>query len=143
MAGIPTVAIIIENQHREVLIQLRDNIPNLPFANYWSLPGGKVECSETPLQAAVRELYEETGLDLPLTLWKVYERYSRDILIEQHVFTTTTDKPISDIVLGEGAALRFITQKDISSMPIAYGFDKLLIEFFSSVKSVQSVVKFS
>ena len=28
----------------------------------WSFPGGKVEGHETPLQAAVRELEEETGL---------------------------------------------------------------------------------
>jgi 8-oxo-dGTP diphosphatase len=102
-----------------------------PIANYWTLPGGKVEPFDTPVQAAVRELYEETGLELPLALWKVYERYSRDILVEQYVFTMTSDKPIGDIVLGEGAALRYIAKKDILSLPIAYGFDKLLIEFFA------------
>jgi 8-oxo-dGTP diphosphatase len=132
MAGISTVAIIIENQNREVLIQLRENKPNLPFANHWTLPGGNVELAETPLHAAKRESYEETGLELPLVLWKVYERSGRsDLQIEQHVFTGVTDRPIENIVLGEGVALRYITQKDIQSLQIAYGFDKLIMEFFS------------
>lgn len=34
---------------------------------YWSLPGGLVEENETIEQAAVREVQEETGLDVHLT----------------------------------------------------------------------------
>jgi 8-oxo-dGTP diphosphatase len=32
------------------------------FPGWYMLPGGKQEFSETPLQAAVREVFEETGL---------------------------------------------------------------------------------
>lgn len=132
MAGISTVAIILENLEGKVLLQLREDKPDVPFANYWTLPGGKVEIGETPLQAAVRELKEETDLDTQLSFWKMYERFGRNNLqIEQHVFIGKTNIPVKDIFLGEGAELRFITGKDIQALQIAYGFDKLIKEFFS------------
>ncbi|MCC6446418.1 MAG: NUDIX domain-containing protein [Armatimonadetes bacterium] len=37
-----------------------------PRAGEWSIPGGYVECGETVEEAAVREMLEETGLDIRL-----------------------------------------------------------------------------
>jgi 8-oxo-dGTP pyrophosphatase MutT (NUDIX family) len=34
-----------------------------PLNGYWCLPGGRIELKETPCQAAVRELREETGIE--------------------------------------------------------------------------------
>ncbi len=36
--------------------------PNVPLAGLWEFPGGKVQASETPAEAAARECLEETGL---------------------------------------------------------------------------------
>ena len=33
-----------------------------PSRSYWTLPGGGLEAEETPAEAAVREVWEETGL---------------------------------------------------------------------------------
>lgn len=35
-----------------------------PWKGYWAFPGGKVEGDETGIEAAIRELYEETGISL-------------------------------------------------------------------------------
>lgn len=36
--------------------------PGRRFAGFWEWPGGKIEAGESPAQAAVRELQEETGI---------------------------------------------------------------------------------
>lgn len=37
-----------------------------PFKDHWSLPGGLIELGETLVQAAARELFEETGVTAEL-----------------------------------------------------------------------------
>jgi 8-oxo-dGTP diphosphatase len=49
----------------DVLVYLRDDVPGLPWAGYWDLPGGGREGDESPLACALRELEEEFGLTLP------------------------------------------------------------------------------
>jgi 8-oxo-dGTP diphosphatase len=58
-----------------LLIQRR----NPPFAGSWALPGGFVEEGERVIDAAPRELAEETGLQVDeLDLLGVYDTPGRD-----------------------------------------------------------------
>ncbi|MFF3442409.1 NUDIX hydrolase [Streptosporangium sp. NPDC002721] len=45
------------------------------FRGEWELPGGGIDPGETPLQAAVRELHEESGLLLPTLTLAGYARF--------------------------------------------------------------------
>ncbi|HGH7175872.1 TPA: NUDIX domain-containing protein [Bacillus wiedmannii] len=51
----PSVAAVIKNEQGEILFQY-------PGGEYWSLPAGAIEPGETPEEAVVREVWEETGL---------------------------------------------------------------------------------
>lgn len=52
---------------------------NEPFVGRWALPGGFVDVGETVEDAAVREMREETGLDVELVrLVGVYSEPTRD-----------------------------------------------------------------
>ena len=50
----------ILNENGEILLQRRGD------CNMWGLPGGTVELGETPQMAAIREVKEETGLDVEI-----------------------------------------------------------------------------
>ena len=55
---IRTVGTIVECEN-EILVLLRNS--DRPQGNTWGLPAGKVNPNEKDLDAAIRELYEETG----------------------------------------------------------------------------------
>ena len=53
---------LIEQEEKLLLIQRT----NIPFRDCWNLPAGYVEVDESPLQAVIREVYEETGLQVEI-----------------------------------------------------------------------------
>lgn len=46
----------------QVVVYLRDDKPEIPFAGLWDLPGGGREGGESPVECALRELEEEFGI---------------------------------------------------------------------------------
>ncbi|MGL5409064.1 MAG: nucleotide triphosphate diphosphatase NUDT15, partial [Shewanella sp.] len=52
------IGVILLNQQGQILLGKRQG----SHAPYWSIPGGHLELGESFEQAAVREVYEETGL---------------------------------------------------------------------------------
>lgn len=67
-------AIIVENENKEILLEEKVD------RNVWCLPGGFQELGETFEEVAIRELFEETGLQVKkedLTLIDVISGESR------------------------------------------------------------------
>ena len=48
----------------ELLVIRRDEKPEIPWPGYLDFPGGGREGEETPEQCALRETFEEVGLDV-------------------------------------------------------------------------------
>ena len=61
-AGRTATAIILFSPDKILLI--KRSTP--PFVGYWALPGGRVDPGETVEQTIVREVKEETGLDIKI-----------------------------------------------------------------------------
>lgn len=58
-----TVDALIFRKIADMLYVLLIKRTHAPFEGMWCLPGGFIDMDETPEQAAVRELKEETGLE--------------------------------------------------------------------------------
>jgi 8-oxo-dGTP diphosphatase len=62
-------AVVIHEDGQRVLLYKREDF------RIWALPGGNIEAGETPDQAAVREVFEETGYHVEIdSLVGVYQR---------------------------------------------------------------------
>lgn len=69
------VGAVIVDGDRVVLVKRRYE----PLAGQWSLPGGGVEIGETLAACVVREMLEETGLEVEVgPVIEVFDRITRD-----------------------------------------------------------------
>jgi len=75
MFKIGVFGIITDNQERVLLCHRRDH-------DLWNLPGGGVEAGKIPWDALVREIKEETGLEVkPVHLVGVYSKPDKNEIV--------------------------------------------------------------
>jgi 8-oxo-dGTP diphosphatase len=111
-------AVLVDAAGR-VLLQLRDDIPTIPFPGMWAIPGGMLEPPETPLACIVREVAEELGVDIaPADVTHLMTR-TRSYGVE-HTFTARLDVPAEDIRLTEGQRVAWFPVAEAIGLGLAY-----------------------
>jgi len=127
----PKCSILIDNGNREVLMQLRDDNPDIIFPNCLTTFGGAIEENETPREAMMREMLEETGYKLKkFQYWKTITYNGYDI----HVFyTIDKDLKLEDLTIMEGQKGVWVSKDNIDTLPYKFGFNfkKLVLEYFA------------
>jgi 8-oxo-dGTP diphosphatase len=128
------VVFVVARQGR-VLMQHRSPTAGVG-ANQWSMPGGKIEDGERPVDAARREVAEETGLTLgDLTALGTRTRPSvtnGDQVVELHLFAAATDAGQQDVVVGEGQAMVFLAPSEALARDLGVSARLVLAPFLVS-----------
>lgn len=120
-------SIIFFNDKRQVLLFLRDNIPDLPYPNMWDVPGGHVERNESPEKCIVREMKEEMNLNLDR--FELFSEIEFDDLTE-YTFWARADFEIDEIEFTEGQKLKWFTKDEVKQTQLAYGFNEIIEQFY-------------
>jgi len=111
--------VVLVDAAGRILLQLRDDIPTIPFPGMWALPGGMLEAPETPLACIVREVEEELGARIPAADVVHLMSRTRSYGVE-HTFTARLDVAAEDIRLTEGQRVAWFPVDEAVRMELAY-----------------------
>lgn len=116
-----SAGVIITNKHDHALVL------KAHYKSYWSFPGGWIEKNQTPLQAAVRELEEETNILIDqeqLSFAFILNRVSDIMQSYQFIFKSNLDVDDSHDILPQATeieAWRFVTREEVLADKSVYG----------------------
>lgn len=118
-----------------VLLQKRDDKPELAFAGMWTFFGGAVEAGETHEQAVYREVAEELGWHAPkLVYWTTQVRphvTAPDThIVHNHIYVGRLTVSPDDLTLGEGQAMALFDAYAAGTMELAFWQHEPLRRFF-------------
>lgn len=109
---------VVKNAHGQLLLVLRSHEPE---AGCWTVPGGRVEPGESLEAAAVREVFEETGLCILIEreMWSLELANGPDEVYEIHDFLAHVVG--GDLVAGDDAAdVGWFARWEMEGLPLTH-----------------------
>ncbi len=122
VAQIEAAGCYLEINQKILLLQLPED--HVAEPGKWGVPAGKLEKNETPEQAAIRELFEETGIFVSISqLEPLNPLYmcKKHISYVFHLFKVVLDA-IPDVrICKEHQGYAWVPLKDLHSLPLMLG----------------------
>jgi ADP-ribose pyrophosphatase YjhB (NUDIX family) len=136
-APVPAIGVggIVFNDHNQVLLILR-NQP--PAQGLWSVPGGKQEANESLVEACVREVKEETGLDVQVkTIVAVVERRIEGFhyVIVDFLTELKSQDYVKPVASSDVSEVQWIDLANLADYAVVDGLLEIILRSFESYKS--------
>lgn len=128
------VVFVIDPQGRVLMQHRSRNAAVSP--NQWTMPGGKIEDGEQPIEAARREVLEETGLTVTdlVPVWSGTRPSvkSTNGIVEVYAFATVTAASQEEVIVGEGQAMVFLAPDEARQSDLGVTAKLVLAPFLES-----------
>ncbi len=117
------VCLMVRRKDGKQLVQQR---LKQPYYGYWGRPTGKIRWGESILDAAARELAEETGLKADLAYEAIYHKtdfnkQTGELLEDKIFFVVTANNPHGILVEEfEGGRNAWMTQEEYASQELSF-----------------------
>jgi 8-oxo-dGTP diphosphatase len=134
-AGKTSTAIIPFPQDKILLVKRN----TVPFKGYWALPGGRMDSDETIEQTVVREVKEETGLDVEIVrkIGEYIEKGVKDEVEYEYYPTSFLVKIVGGEIRKQESEIQEIQIFSLKKLPkpLAFEHDKMIKDYLRSGKS--------
>jgi len=130
-----TSTAIISFPENKILLIKRNTIP---FKGYWALPGGRMDTGETIEQTIVREVKEETGLDVVIVskVGEYLEKGIKDDVDYEYYPTCFVVKPVGGEIKKQDSEIQEIKQFKLTNLPapLAFEHDLMIKDYLKKQK---------
>lgn len=114
---IKVAKIILLDKYERLVLQLRDNKPDIVYPNFWAEIGGQIEKDESPIEALNREIKEEISCRV-YNISFLSKFYVAEHDCELYMFKGKINDRINNITLYEGQRLGLFELKDLDKIKI-------------------------
>lgn len=125
-------AIYVNARGKILFLQLSDHEEE---TGLWVVPGGKLENRETPLEAAQRELYEETGISAEgeaLELFDVLYVSKPEVNYVLHCFRLNLETIPSLSLSSEHCSYAWAAREEAEALPLLNGGKEALNAYYEN-----------
>jgi len=133
--GKTSTAIIPYPQEKILLIKRNTK----PFVGYWALPGGRMDPGETIEQTIVREVKEETGLDVAVVrvIGEYVEKGIKDDIEYEYYPTCFVVRSIGGELKKQDSEIQEIQLFSLNALPtpLAFEHDLMIKDYLRTKKT--------
>jgi 8-oxo-dGTP diphosphatase len=109
-----------------------------PFIGYWALPGGRMGPGETIEETVVREVKEETDLDVVIVrkVGEYVERGIKDDIDYEYYPTCFVVQPVKGEIKKQESEVQEIALFTLNALPqpLAFEHDKMIADYIQTLK---------